>query len=191
MQRALQTVLLLLLPLFASGCVTHKLWTESALDEWNEPAPNPNLRLFNDPRRHDFLVMYDEYSERHTRTRTRAFFLNLNQDLRFQHLRPHYVRLDNAFGLQPLPVFHQVPLSPPAGFCVVTTTNAPAYALFSNGREIGSYELPVYNDGVGQAERMALTPVAVTIDATIVGGAAGCLCLYLYALGQGDFQSCP
>lgn len=189
MQRMLQTVLLCLLPLFASGCITHKLWTESALDEWNEPAPSPNLRLFEAPQRRDFLVMYDEYSERHTRTRTRAFFLNQNQGLLFQHLHPHYVKLDNAFGLQPLPTFCEVPVSPPAGLCVVTTQVVPVFTIYSDGREIGSYELPVYADGVGRAERIALTPVAVTIDASIVGGATGCLCLY--ALGQSDFQWRP
>lgn len=189
MQRALQTLWLLLLPLLASGCMTHRLWTESGLDDWNEPAPAPNLRLFDDQGRHDLLVVYDEYSERHTRTRTRAFYLDENQGPLSRHLAPHFVKLDASFGMRMLPAFRQAPLSPPAGFYVVKATNTPAFTVYSARREIGSYELPVYNDGVGRTERVALTPVAVTIDATIIGGAAGILCLY--ALGESHYGWSP
>ena len=77
MRRKLQT-LLAMLPLLAGGCMTQKLWTESKLDEWNEPAAPSNLRVFDAEARKDFLVVYDERSGRHETVRTRAYFLNQN-----------------------------------------------------------------------------------------------------------------
>ena len=180
MQRTLQTWLLLL-PLFTGGCMTQKLWTESALDEWNEPAPNPNLHLFAANRKGDLLVVYDEYSERHCTTNARAYFLKQNQDIHWQHARPHFVRPDISKSLPAVPVLWTQPFSPLPGAYAVTSMTSHEFTLFSSGKETGSYELPVYNDRVGQAERVALTPVAVTMDATIIGGVLGIG--YLYAIG--------
>jgi hypothetical protein len=185
MRRKLRFLPLLLLPLLANGCVTHKLWTASALDEWNEPAPNPNLRLFEDTRRNDLLVVYSEFSERHSATCTRAFYLQQNLKPLAHHARLHFVNAHAAAGLAPVPVFCPAPTAPPGGIYAVATTNMVAFAVFSDHKETGTYELPVYADGVGQRERIALTPVAVTIDATIIGGAAGCLFLYAMA-NNGD-----
>ena len=39
------------------------------------------------------------------------------------------------------------------------------------------YELPVYRDASGRVKQVLLTPVAVTADATIVGGVAAYICL--------------
>ena len=183
MQRALQIVLLFLLPFFARGCMTQKLWTESGLDDWNEPAPAPNLHLFNDQRRHDLLVVYDEHSERQSATRARAYFLYQNQDLLAQHKRPHFVKPNLAKGMPAVPLFSFPSAGLYAGTCAVTETNSQNFTVLLNGHNLGTYELPVYNDGVGQAERVALTPVATTVDLTIIGGFLGCYWLYLDAPG--------
>lgn len=174
---------LLLLPLLASGCMTHKLWTESALDEWNRPADNPSLRLLRDERRDDLLAVYDEYSERHEATQTRAFFLNQNQKLLAQQDRPHFVSVKSVCGLAPVPMFSFAPTNSPEKFYAVTATNCASFDIFSGGRKISSNQLPTYNDGTGQWERIAWTPVAVTMDLTIIGGVAGCW--WLYAGGPG------
>ena len=179
MRRWFKTVLWL--PLLASGCVTHKLWTESKLDAWNEPAASPNLRLFRDERQNDFLVVYDEFSERHDATRARAFFLNQNeQPLRG---RPHFVSVHSARGLTPVPVLFVTPPKAPELFCAVTETNCGGFTIFSNGRQVGSHSLPVYDDGWGRVEKVAWTPFAVTADLTIIGGYLGCL--WIYAGGPG------
>lgn len=184
MRKTLQIVYLLLLPLLGNGCATRHLWTDSALDEWNEPAPNPNLRLFDDERRHAILVMYDEYSERRSTTRTRAFFLEPNQASLAQHTRPRFGKVDVARNLPSVPVLSSMPLVPPESLYAVAITNSAAFTVFSDECELGSYELPVYNDGVGQVERVALTPVAVTMDATVIGGVLGIT--YLYATADED-----
>lgn len=183
MQRPSRIVLLLLLPLLASGCMTHRLWTESGLDDWNGPAPAPNLRLFEDQRHHDLLVVYDEYSERKCITRPRAYFLYRNQDLLVQHKCPHFVKTGVATKMPAVPLFHSLPGSTYEGACAVAETNSPNFIVLLNGHELGSNELPVYNDGIGQTERLALTPVATTIDLTIIGGVLGYYWLYMDAPG--------
>ncbi|HXI71546.1 MAG TPA: hypothetical protein VNN22_14420 [Verrucomicrobiae bacterium] len=42
--------------------------------------------------------------------------------------------------------------------------------------------MPTYNDGQGRVEKIALTPVAVTADLTIVGGILGCW--FAYGMAQ-------
>src|SRR5690242_21516282 len=95
-------ILWLLLPLLASGCVTHKLWTESKMDEWNEPAASPDLRLFHDAGRDDFLVVYDEFSDRRSTTTTRAYFLQQNQKKLASQNRPHFVSTNIIGRLSPV-----------------------------------------------------------------------------------------
>jgi hypothetical protein len=176
MRRWLKAVLLL--PLLAGGCVTHKLWTESRLDAWNEPAASPNLRLFRDERQDNFLVVYDEFSERHDSARTRAFFLHPSEKPQPLRGHPHFVNANWARRLTPVPVLSVVPTNSPELFCVVTQTNGVCLTIFSGGQPMGSYQLPVYDDGWGKVERIAWTPFAVTADLTIVGGFLGCLWIY-------------
>ena len=169
---------LLLLPLLAGGCVTHKLWTESRLDEWNEPAGNPNLRLFRGGPQNSVLVVYDEFSERHETTRARAFVICENQKPPPPQSRPHFVNAKAAGGLAPVPVFSSPPTNWPEFFYAVTETNGGGFTVFSGGRQAGSYQLPVYKDRTGELEKIAWTPVAATADLTIIGGWLGCLWIY-------------
>ena len=167
--------LLLLLPVLAGGCVTHKLWSENTMDEWNEPAPNPSLRLFHDEKQADVLVVYDEYSNRHSTTNARAFFLYQNQKPLAQNQRPYFVGTNLASHLPPVPVLSSVTTAPPGAFYAVSTSGG-CFTLFSNRLESGAYRLPSYNDGVGRWERTAWTPLTVTVDLTIVGGVLAIIC---------------
>jgi hypothetical protein len=175
----------LLLPLLAGGCVTHKLWTESRLDSWNEPADIPALRLFHDEHRQGCLVVYDELSGRADDIRTRAFFLNQNVAPLAQRIRPHFVSADSSRGLTPVPIFFSVPTNAPEFFCTTMKTNGGSFALFSAGQQLGSFELPVYDDGWGRVEKIAWTPLAVTADLTIIGGYLGCWWIYSGGPGLG------
>ena len=165
----------LLLPLLAGGCVTHKLWTESQLDEWNEPTGNPNLHVFRDERQNDLLVTYEEFSDRRETDRTRAFFLYKNQSRLQSQGRPHFVNLGASRGLTPVQLFFSTPTNPPVLFCTVSETNRASFTIFLAGRPMGTYALPMYDDGWGRVERIAWTPFAVTADLTIIGGYLGCI----------------
>src|ERR1039457_587181 len=103
MRRQLQTMALLL-PLLIGGCATNALWNKTQLDAWNEPADNSKLQLFDASQQKDFLVIYEEYSERHDSTRTRAYFLNQNEKRVEQGRKPHFVSAQLSRDLLSIPV---------------------------------------------------------------------------------------
>ena len=168
----------LLLPLLSGGCATNALWNKTQLDAWNEPAANPGLHLFDASRQKDFLVVYDEYSERHNSTRTRAYFLSQSQKRVEQGRKPHFVSAHLSRELPPIPVWQTSSQSdkifPPAIYAIIST-NKQSFTIYSNNQR-ANHDLPVYNDGWGQTDRIALTPLAVTADLTIVGGALALIC---------------
>jgi hypothetical protein len=175
--------IVLLLPLLTCGCVTHKLWTESQMDEWNEPAGNPNLRVFHDEQKNDLLVTYEEFSDRNETDHARAFYLYKNEKrLQAQH-RPHFVSLSASHGLKPVPLFFNTPTNPPDLYCMTAETNRASFTIFSAGKPADSCDLPMYDDGWGRFERIGWTPFAVTADLTIIGGYLGCV--WIYADGPG------
>jgi hypothetical protein len=169
-------ILLLLPPLLSGGCATDALWNKTQLDEWNEPADNANLCLFAASRNNDFLAVYDEYSERYDSIHRRSYLLNQNQKCVESGRKPHFVSAQRACELPPGPIF-QTPLEtgtniPPALYAVIST-NKQSFTIYS-GKEKTDYSLAVYNDGRGQIYRIALTPVTVAADFTIIGGFLGC-----------------
>jgi hypothetical protein len=171
-----------------SGCATNALWNKTQLDAWNEPASNANVHLFDASQRKDFLVVYDEYSERHDSIHTRAYFLNQNQGRVAQGQKPHFVSARASRKLSPVPIFQTLPESNTnfsQTICAVISTNGQFFTIYS-GKEKTDYNLPVYNDGQGQIDRIALTPIAVVADATIVGGVLAVLCWY--ELGTSDYS---
>ena len=62
---------------------------------------------------------------------------------------------------------------PPAVYAVIST-NTQSFTIYSNEQGT-NHDLPVYNDGWGRTDRIALTPVAVVADLTIIGGYLGCV----------------
>ena len=180
-------VVLLLLPLLTGGCVTNALWNKTDLDAWNEPASNAELRLFEAGERKDFLVVYNEYSERRNSIRTRAYFLNQNQRRVTDGWKPRFVSTRASRGLPQVPVFQTVPDFHP-GFSptiyALVSTDHQSFAICS-GTGRTDYDLAVYNDGRGRIYRTALTPIAVAADLTIIGGYLGCW--YVYCVAESGY----
>jgi hypothetical protein len=169
--------MLLLLPLgLGSGCTTSALWTESAMDNWNQPAVKSNLRLFAAGPPQDFLVVYDEYSDRHQTNTARAYFLYQNLERMAQKHGPHFVSVARAKGMAPVPVF---PATIGSGTdhlarpFVISSTNDAAFTLYYSDGGSDLYHLPIYNDGTGKYKRAALTPLTVTADAAIAASIVG------------------
>lgn len=182
--RAHPLLMLPLLPLLAGGCATRALWTQTRLDAWNQPAADPNVRLFDAGPKKDFLVVYDEYSERHDAITTRAYFLKQSQPRVAEGRQPHFANVRREDKLPPVPVLSSAPLHGHAANVTyaVLATNRQAFTLYSGGRGTNC-NLPVYNDGWGRAGRIALTPVAVVVDLTIIGGV-----FFLEAWGDGGLN---
>jgi len=175
--------MLLLLPLLTGGCMTHQLWTDSGFDAWNEPAPAVDLELFRDAPHRRVLVVYQEFSERREKIRERAYFVNEDQTPATDPFTPKFVDPKTSRSLAPVTIFPVMPTNTPETFFAVTDTNGLGFTLFSGNVKNGPYPLPVYDDGTGRVKRIALTPIAATVDLTIVGGAVGVL--WLYAEGPG------
>jgi len=177
---------LLLLPPLTGGCLTHKLWTESDLDEWNEPGVNPGLRLFRDEKQDDFLVLYDEYSDRYYTTHERAFFLKTNEQRLRQHREPVFSDTNAAASLPSVPIYKAAPTNVPDWFYAVNATNSAMFDLYSGPRELGTYSLPFYDDGEGRMERILWTPLTATVDLTIIGGVVAIICWDALAESNGS-----
>ena len=174
---------------FGCGCATHALWDNQGLEAVKEPADKPNLRLFDAKRHDDLLVVYDEYSERNDGIRTRAYWLNQNQARVDQRRAPHFVSPGLMQKLSPVPVFYATSGETNWTFALyaVVETNRQSFTLYYNNGKITRHDLPTYNDGRGRVEKIALTPVAVTADLTIVAGFFG----YLYLQSGGGSQGDP
>lgn len=187
MQRQPLTIALLL-TLLTGGCATDALWNKTDLDAWNEPAQNPDVHLFDARQKRDFLVVYDEYSERHDSVRPRAYFLNRNQARVAQGQKPHFVSTRCSYRWPPVQTFQTAPESS-TNFAqtiyAVMVSNQQSFTIFS-GAEKTEYSLAVYNDGRSQKVRIALTPFAVTADLTIIGGYLGCW--FLYGLAESGYS---
>lgn len=162
----------LLLLTLGSGCATNALWSNGNLEAIKEPASNINLRLFDAKRQNDLLVVYDEYSERNDGIHTRAYWLHENETLVNQRRAPHFANTNLMRNLPSVPVFDLTPdkTNSTSAFYAVVETNQQSFTLYSDSGKVGSHALPFYNDGKGKVEKIALTPVAVTADLTIVGG---------------------
>ena len=181
-------ILLALVPLLAGGCMTHKMWTEGKLDEWNEPAAQVNLRVFDAEAKKDFLVVYDERSDRHDTIQTRAFFLNQNLERLNEKRAPRFVDPGMTTRFTALPLWYGsafVESNAPARPFVLAGTNSESFTLCLTDGQPEKYHLPVYADNIGDYERVALTPVTVTLDLTIIGGFLGCYWIYTGGPGLG------
>jgi hypothetical protein len=157
----------------ANGCMTRSLWTEAPLDNLNQPASPARLQVFQLPDQNDWLVVYDEYSERRDCSRTRAYLLNRNEARTAQHLRPVFSSDQPPQGSIALPVLSAPPASPPdssGAFYAVATPDGQGFTIYSGNQAVSSHELPAYDDGTGAWKRAALTPLTATADLTIVGG---------------------
>jgi hypothetical protein len=179
----------LLLLTMGSGCATKALWNNGNLEAVKEPANSINLRLFDAKRQNDLLVVYDEYSERNDSVHTRAYWLNENEARVNQWYAPHFAKTNLMRDLPPVPVFYELASSErnlTQPLYATVATNKQSFTLYSGNHEIGSHNLPFYNDGKGRVEKIALTPIAVTADLTIVGGIF--VILYGYELGASDYS---
>ena len=175
-----------LLLVLTGGCVTKALWTNDRLEACKEPSDKLNLQLFEGNPQTNLLVVYDEYSERSDCVHTRAYWLAGNQTRVEQGFRPHFTRVAARANLPAVPIVYG-PISAgnmlAPGLCAVVATNGQSFTLYQASRPIASHDLPVYNDGKGRIEKIALTPVAVGADLTFVVAILG----YCYLCGTATY----
>jgi hypothetical protein len=174
----------LLLGLAGGGCMTSALWENDDLEAWKEPADKPNLQLFEGAPQTNLLVLYDEYSERNDAVHTRAYWLKENQVKVDKHVRPQFAPDNAKDHLPSVPVFYEpIPagMKLPPGLCAVVANDKQSFTLYLDNRAVGLLNLPIYKDGRGRTEKIVLTPLAVTADASIVGAVIVGVVAYCYS----------
>jgi hypothetical protein len=169
----------LLLMLSQSGC-TYMLWSDQNYDSFHQPAPNPDLHLYESKKQNDILVVYKEQSERNEHIRTRAYWLNRNQIRVTQQAPPIFVSKRTARNLPVVPIFDSKPAVGNGSYYALSGTNQ-SFTVFLGTRVMGAYSLPIYDAERPVAEKLALTPVTMTADTALAAALAGLVLLCLQA----------
>jgi hypothetical protein len=169
--------------LLGTGCqtvekysLTYRVWDNGDWRKFSEPAPNPNLALFEATNRADVLVQYDALSEKRSTVKRRAYYLQQNEARIAAGKKPTWVRPSVADGMKPIAVL------PTQGAITNLPPELPAYAVVTKeGRGFTLYRpmvfettfaLPVYAETSGTPTRIMLTPFAVAGDTVMVGAVA-------------------
>lgn len=184
------TALLVASTLPLTGCqtydeygLTHKLWTDPGLTEHNEPAGTPTLRTFRHPSNAQMLVTYDEHRERDSSVRRRAFFLPDSAKTLAERRKPSFTSPTPAAGWVEVPVVEAGRPAPAVPLYLKLAADNKSFSVVRNGVEDGPHQLPTYADQGSMAVRVAMTPVAVAADVTVVALWCGVVALYVYAGG--------
>jgi hypothetical protein len=168
-----------------SGC-TDALWEDKNMGGLCQPTHDPGLHLYESEHAEDFLVVYNEsYRHRHQMAIHRqAYWLDRNALRTANDRRPVFANPAPTNGLRSIPVYYsQVDLNSNQSYVAICDTNTQVFTLFSAGEYRGAYKLPVYTNRRGTMEKAALTPFAVAVDLTIIGGIVVYFAGYWYAEG--------
>jgi len=167
--------------LLLTGCATvekyslaYRLWENDDLSKYNEPAPNPNLALFETANPANVLVQYDALGEKHTEITRRSYYLWPNEARIAAGKKPKWAEPAVTEGMKPIPVISDAAattnLPPGQAAYAATTREGRGFSLYRSGEPQESYDLPVYAETYATATRLALTPFAVTGDTLMVCG---------------------
>jgi len=175
----LRLALVVLLAGLGGGCetaekvsLTCKLWDTDAIS-FCQPAPNPELAVFLAPAQNDLLVEYNAISDQNVKVSRLAYFLADSQTRIAGGRAPHFVKPANYVGLQPLP--HGVSTNE----YVLAGAEGKSFTLFRPNQPPEHHDLPFYEDDHWSVTRVALTPVAVTGDAVMLGAFGGVLAVWV------------
>jgi hypothetical protein len=170
-------ILLAALAVLLNGCVTTKVWEQKA---FHVPAPESQLKLSVGAPSGDMLVEYDEVNERSDQVRHRAYFLEANKHRLERGRKPRFVDPKRYPDLLPLDVFSESNSESPIELHpsdLYATRKGNVFILHVAGSDPTTHSLPVYFDGVTRTTQVFLTPPAVLVDASIVGGVIGYIIL--------------
>lgn len=175
-----QLGLVALFVMLLTGCakvedrsLTFRVWDTDEWCKFSEPAPNPNLALFETNNGAVVLVQYGAFSEKRSTVQRRAYYVHPNQARLNPGTKPDLVKPSVADGMKPIPVLpapaaltNQPP--EPSSYAVVTKEGR-GFALFRPLESESTFDLPVYAETSGTPTRIVLTPFAVAGDTVMVG----------------------
>ena len=178
--RIIDTIALAGLVLALTGCetvekysLTYRLWDNGEWRNFNQPAPSPNLALFNTTNQPDVLVEYDALSEKRSTVERQAYYLEQNEPRVTAGKKPKLVGLSAADGMKPIPVLPTQSavgdLPPESETYAVTSREGRGFTLHKPADPEATFDLPVYPETAGTPIRVVLTPFAVAGDTVMVG----------------------
>lgn len=157
---------------------TGRLWRPG---DYVEPSPLPKLVLSQTPQ--GILVQYDASYERNGALHRRAYYLEPNLNRVAAGQKPSFVNPAKAGPQTVIPIFLRLPADkPPPEWYAVCSSNFCTFTIYRRGQILGPCDLPSFKDEQETATKVALTPLAVTGDASVVAAAAGALGGYLWVL---------
>jgi len=171
--------------------MTHALWTGELVETFHEPSFPNHLALFEASEKQDVIVQYDELSPWRDSERRRTYFLRENLNRLQTRKAPRFAEANATNHSTPIPVLidpdstadHQ----PSPGSYATTTIDGNAFTIYrTNAPPDGPYRLPAYRTATGDLKIVLLTPVTVTLDASLVGGFVAYWIIYgLASAGHG------
>jgi len=188
----LQLGLVAVLVLLLTGCttvedysLTYRVWDTDEWRKFSEPAPNPNLALFEATNHPEVLVQYDAFSEKHSTVRRCSYYLYLNRARIDAGTKPELVKPSELGGMKPIPVLitkgaltnHTPGLSAYA----VVTKEGRGFTLYRPMESESTFDLPAYTETSGTPTRIVLTPFAVAGDTVMAGAAIAVVGFLLWA----------
>ena len=169
--RSLSFVLLATPVVLGCGC-TSALWENDTFAHHYGPAYPANLHLFYSNERKDILVQYDESEDGAPTGRSRCYWLEPNMRRVSGNRKPHFVSVKAEAGLTPVPV-REAAMSPTqlrlTELYAVARCDDDFFTLYSGKESLDPYKLPNYAGKSQRVKQVLLTPLAVGVDATIVG----------------------
>ena len=170
--------------------MTNSLWTGELVETFHEPAFPNRLALFEAFGKHEVIVQYDGLSPWTDSVERRTYFLRENAGRIAERKKPRFAASNATNKAVAIPIFHGSDLAAHResinGTCASTSSEGNSFTIFQMNRPPdGPYYLPAYR-GSGTLKLVALTPITVTLDASIVGGVVAYWILYgLASSGHG------
>jgi hypothetical protein len=147
------------------GCMTKSLWSER---DYVVPSPVPNLALAQTPQ--GILVQYDAEYERNGDIHRRAFYLEPNIKRVAAGQKPVFVNPAKVGPQSVIPILPRPAAGEPRPeLFAVCSSNFCTFTLYRRKEVLGPCDLPVFKDREETAKQVALTPLTVTGDITVVG----------------------
>jgi hypothetical protein len=178
--------------LLLTGCatvekysLTYRVWDNDDWRKFSEPAPNPNVALFEATNHAYLLVEYDAFSEKHSMVKRCAYYLHPGEARIEAGTKPELVKPSAADGMKPIPVLptQGALTNQPPGFpaYAVVTKEGRGFTLYRPMEPESAFDLPVYAETSGTATRIVLTPFAVAGDTVMVGAVAAVVGFLMWA----------
>jgi len=176
----------LVLALTGCQCVkehsfTGALWNTGEFQHFREVDSQAPVSVFYVPSRDDYLFCYTDRRDGDDKPRRRALLLEQNSEALQSRRRPQFFSTDRV-TLIPVAVNTDTNVLPRAD------VNSRQITVHAIAGDRGPYPAPTYEESMSTPIKVALTPLAVTGDATVISAFVALIAAASYAQSGGGFS---